>query len=85
MKPKPLLEQIRSRVAARPPGPKRKTWLERLPPDAQEQIVAAKAEWKAGTIVSTARMLADDIVELCRQEGIATCSPETMRTWLSRD
>jgi TRAP-type C4-dicarboxylate transport system substrate-binding protein len=79
---RPLLERVKSRVASRPVI--KKSWFHRLPPEVQEQLLAVRADWQAGAIVSTARGLARDLVEECRADGINTCVVDTMREWLTQ-
>jgi hypothetical protein len=79
----PLRERVREAVAAIKPRPS--NWIERLPPGTREEILAIKAAWRAGNIDSSARRLAESISKECLAEGIKTCSPEHMRSWLAKD
>lgn len=79
----PLRERVCEAVAALKMGPS--NWVDRLPADAREEVLAIKEAWKAGNIDSSARRLAESIVKECLAEGIKTCSPEHMRVWLAKD
>lgn len=82
-KPTRLFDRVTAAAALKPDS--RRNWLERLPGDVRDEVLAVKAAWKAGEIDSSARRIANSIVKECLAEGIKTCSPEHMRTWLAKD
>ncbi len=64
--------------------PRIATWIDRLPDDVREELLAIRREWHAGLIQASARGLAISIVENCRQRGIDTCRLAGIREWLSK-
>lgn len=81
-KPLRLVEAAKSVKPGRK-GPA--SWIDRLSDAERKEVIAAKAQWKAGTPPVSARAFAKWLVNYCRECGVQTCEPEHMRQWLSKD
>lgn len=81
-KPLRLSEMVKAAVVARQKSPK--NWFDRLPEDAKAELLGVRSEWRAGVIESSAKRLAEDIVEQCRAAGVETCGVCGVREWLSK-
>jgi hypothetical protein len=58
-------------------------WIDRLPDDVREELLAIRREWRAGTIHASARGLAAAIVANCKERGITICGFCGVREWLA--
>jgi hypothetical protein len=58
-------------------------WIDRLPDDVREELLAIRREWKAGTIQASGRGLAAAIVANCKERGITICGFCGVREWLA--
>jgi hypothetical protein len=59
-------------------------WIDRLPPDAREELLAIRREWHGGVIQASGRGLAASIVANCRERGLDICGFDGVREWLTR-
>lgn len=60
-----------------------KKWVDKLPRQQQEEVLALKAEFLSEDMGLSARSLAKAIVSDLESQGIECCGLETMRTWLT--
>ena len=58
-------------------------WIDRLPDDVREELLAIRREWQAGAIQASARGLAAAIVANCKERGITICGFCGVREWLA--
>ena len=58
-------------------------WIDRLPDDVREELLAIRREWRAGTIQASGRGLAAAIVANCKERGITICGFCGVREWLA--
>lgn len=77
-----LVERLKDRLAARKPKPT--NWFDRLPPEHQKELEAARAAWRDGAISTSASQLAREIVDECKQAGVEVCGHCGVRAWLSQ-
>jgi len=76
-----LRDAIVAAIAPARPGPA--SWLERLPADAREEVIALKRDWRAGAIPASARSLARTIVAHFTAAGLPVCKLDGVRVWLA--
>ena len=80
------MNDLRSAIvaAAAPQAPRLPLrWIDRLPNDVRDELIAIKREWRAGTIQASGRSLAAAIVANCQQRGITICGVPGVREWLA--
>jgi hypothetical protein len=64
--------------------PRAVRWIDRLPPDARDELLAIRREWHEGVIQASGRGLAASIVANCRERGLDICGFDGVREWLAR-
>jgi hypothetical protein len=80
------VSDLRSAIvaAAAPQAPRTAgRWIDRLPDDVREELLAIRREWRAGTIQASGRGLAAAIVANCKERGITICGFCGVREWLA--
>ena len=75
-------DRVAERVASIKPGPR--NFFDRLPPEAQAELVEVRRRFHAGEIQSSASALADVLIEEAAASGYELCGPQGLRVWLSR-
>jgi hypothetical protein len=60
-----------------------KKWVDKLPRQQQEEVLALKVEFLAEDMGLSARSLAKAIISDLESQGIECCALETMRIWLT--
>ena len=76
-----LRDAIVAAISPAHPGPA--SWLERLPEDAREEVIALKRDWRAGAVPASARSLARTIVAHFTAAGLPVCKLDGVRVWLA--
>ena len=62
------------------------TWFDRLPTDAMDTLLAAKAKFRSGEYGRTRRLaLARILVDYGHEHGGKVCDPKRMSEWLAKD
>lgn len=79
-KPKSLLDDVLARATGSKPG--FKSWFERLPADAQEELLAVRATFDPMTHQKNA--FASAIMSACADRGWATCGRQGVIDWLDK-
>ncbi len=82
-KPLRLVERLKALPPQRKNGPK--SWLEKLPPEVAQEVIEARAAWRAGEIDRSGRSLAAEIHEDITSRGFTICGTERLREWLSNN
>jgi hypothetical protein len=72
-------------AAAAPQAPRTAgRWIDRLPDDVREELIAIRREWQNGLIQASGRGLAAAIVANCKERGITICGFCGVREWLAK-
>lgn len=79
-KPKSLLDDVLSRTQRGRPG--FKTWFDRLPPEAQAELLQVKKAFDHD--VHQKNGYAHAIIECCRDRGWHVCGRQGVIDWLER-
>lgn len=74
-----LADRVAARVEPHKPGPKH--FLERLPPDARDELLEVRRRFQAGEYGTTAAALARVILE--EADGLQLCGHHGLRIWLA--
>ena len=77
-----LAERVAQRVAAMPSRPR--NFFDKLPPEAQAELLEVRRRFHAGELQASASALADLLIEEAAANGWDVCGPQGMRVWLSR-
>lgn len=77
---KSLLDDVLSRAQGRKPG--FKSWIERLPPEAQAELERVKSAFDPRLHQKNA--YADAVIASCQERGWATCGRQGVIDWLNR-
>ena len=81
------MSDLRSAIvaAAAPQAPRTAgRWIDRLPDDVREELIAIRREWQNGLIQASGRGLAAAIVANCKERGITICGFCGVREWLAK-
>ena len=70
-------------AALEPPRHGPASWIDRLPEDAREEVIALKRDWRAGAVPASARSLARTIVAHFTAAGLPVCKLDGVRAWLA--
>lgn len=70
-------------AALEPPRRGPASWIDRLPAEDREELVALKRDWQAGAIPTSGRSLARTIHRHLTEAGLPVCKPDGVRTWLA--
>jgi hypothetical protein len=62
-----------------------KTWWDGIPPDAQAELLAVRAKFKAGGYEARRGTVARVLAERCRERGWKTCDHKRFAEWLQKD
>ena len=78
-----LADAVRERVRGIRPGPKK--WLDRLPPDVQEQLLDVRRRFQAGEYgAASAREVGQLVTEAAVERGWAVAGCKEIALWLRR-
>jgi hypothetical protein len=77
---KSLLDDVLLRAQGRKPG--FKSWVERLPAEAQAELEQVRQAFDNN--VHQKNAYADSIMECCRERGWATCGRQGVIDWLNK-
>lgn len=80
MAKKTLLDDVLGRIVHRKPG--FRTWFDRLPPEAQEELLVVKAGFNPD--IHKKRTFALAIIESSRERGWETAEVQGVISWLAR-
>ena len=80
------MSDLREAIVATASAPTRQPsrWIDRVPDDVREELLAIRREWQAGMIQASGRGLAASIVTNCRERGITICGFDGVREWLAK-
>ena len=78
-----LADAVRERVRGIRPGPK--PWLDRLPPDVQEQLLDVRRRFQAGEYGgASAREVGQLVTDAAAERGWAVAGSKEIALWLRR-
>ena len=78
-----LADAVRERVRGIKPGPRK--WIERLPPDVQEQLLDVRRRFQAGEYgAASAREVGQLVTEAAVERGWAVAGCKEVSLWLRR-
>ena len=61
-----------------------KTWWDRLPDDAQRELLAVRERFQSGGYQGARTALARVLHDRCSQRGWKTCDPKRLGEWLAK-
>jgi hypothetical protein len=78
-----LLDEIDSAVEATATAAKRLNWFEKLPPDAQQTLAAARDKFRSGGYEISKLALSRVLVDHATKHGWKVCDARRMAEWLA--